>query len=151
MKGHQVPPLLPSAQPLSTHAFVGVQLLRLPTRHSTFASPWWPAPVLGPARCPRAHWQRAKLACPQSMQDLSNSLSTEYLRRKILFFFKKKRERERGGGHKGRGGKEGERNLPHHCSQGHKHGCGAGAGKEPLIQELRPWKLNACSQSTLLP
>lgn len=45
---------------------------------------------MGPARCPRAHWQRAKLACPQNMQDLSNSLSTEYLRRKILFFLRKR-------------------------------------------------------------
>lgn len=92
MKGHQVPPLLPSAQPLSAHVCLRVQLLRLPTRRSTLASPWWPAPALGPARCPHAQWQRAQLACPQRMQGLSNSLSTEYLRRNTLFL----RKREKG-------------------------------------------------------
>jgi hypothetical protein len=60
---------------------------------------------------------------------------TEYLRRKCFFFFFKK-ERKKGTGRgqasKAGGKKEGE-NLPHHCSQGHRHQCGAGAGKEPLI------------------
>lgn len=46
--------------------------------------------------CPAG--SQAQSACPQSMQGLSNSLSTEYLRRKIPFFFpKKEREREGGG------------------------------------------------------
>lgn len=44
--------------------------------------------------CPAG--SQAQSACPQSMQGLSNSLSTEYLRRKIPFFFPQEREREGG-------------------------------------------------------
>lgn len=43
--------------------------------------------------CPAGGQEQS--ACPQSMQGLSNSLATEYLRRKIPFFFQ---ERERKGG-----------------------------------------------------
>lgn len=82
--------------------------------------------------CPAGGQEQS--ACPQSMQGLSNSLATEYLRRKIPFFFPRKREKGREEeARKEGGGKEGGRNVPHHCSQGHRHRCGAGAGKEPLI------------------
>lgn len=47
---------------------------------------------------PRPASSPGQSACPQSVQGLSNSLSTEYLRRKIPFFFFFSQEREREGG-----------------------------------------------------
>lgn len=147
----------PSAQLLFAHARLEgppaptAQQVQHSCRPHASGGAFWASQVFpGPAG------SRAQLVLSPEYAGFSNSLSTEYLRRKLplLFFFFSLREREKGReqeASKGGRGKEGGRNLPHHCSQGHRHRCGAVAGKEPLIWEFRPRKLNAGSWSTLLP
>lgn len=65
--------------------------------------------VVEPARCSCAQRKEAWSVCSQSMQGLSNSHSTEYLRKKFFFFL---RERKGGGrSHRGRG-REGGKEKP---------------------------------------
>lgn len=77
------------------------------------------------------------------MQVLSLSLSTEYLRRKILFFKWERRKKEEST-NEGEGGKE--KSTPSQQSKSQawlQGGQRQGTGKEHLIWEFRLWKLNS--------